>query len=429
MKKQAIMGLALMLLMGCSSQKIETEKKEPMLTFQDIKGVEYGDSFEVSNLVKDVQGVIKDYPKLDTLKVGKQSLTFVVELDQTKKDFQFDIEVKDTKHPIIELKKDKITINTKEKIDVLKYVQKIKDPVDGDLKYIKENQVKKESLAYYTYHESIDYSKPGTYKIHFTAIDNHQNKTEKDLLVVVKEEKPIQKTTSTVHQKEQETTSQNNNTTKPQKETKKELDQKDYQYVLTSTVDKMKAAQGKNKMVIVTAKAKARKCVVQYFEKQNNQWVEKMKTNGLVGKAGIGVGSENSTRTPMGVFHFTHAYGIKANPGSVLAYTQINQHHYWCGDQYYNQFVDETQMDHSQCSHVNDEHLIDYPGSYNYFLSYNYNSSCIKGKGFAYFLHCARGNYTMGCVGVNQSNMVYLMQRVDSSTGFVVSLINQIENY
>lgn len=429
MKKQAIMGLALMLLMGCSSQKIETEKREPMLTFQDIKEVEYGDSFEVSNLVKDVQGVIKDYPKLDTSKVGKQSLTFVVELDQTKKDFQFDIEVKDTKHPIIELKKDKITINTKEKIDVLKYVQKIKDPVDGDLKYIKENQVKKESLAYYTYHESIDYSKPGTYKIHFTAIDNHQNKTEKDLLVVVKEEKPIQKTTSTVHQKEQETTSQNNNTTKPQKETKKEPNQKDYQYVLTSTVDKMKAAQGKNKMVIVTAKAKARKCVVQYFEKQNNQWVEKMKTNGLVGKSGIGVGSENSTRTPMGVFHFTHAYGIKANPGSVLAYTQINQHHYWCGDQYYNQFVDETQMDHSQCSHVNDEHLIDYPGSYNYFLSYNYNSSCIKGKGFAYFLHCARGNYTMGCVGVNQSNMVYLMQRVDSSTGFVVSLINQIENY
>ena len=60
MKKQAIMGLALMLLMGCSSQKIETEKKEPMLTFQDIKEVEYGDSFEVSNLVKDVQGVIKD---------------------------------------------------------------------------------------------------------------------------------------------------------------------------------------------------------------------------------------------------------------------------------------------------------------------------------------------------------------------------------
>ena len=110
MKKQAIMGLALMLLMGCSSQKIETEKKEPMLTFQDIKEVEYGDSFEVSNLVKDVQGVIKDYPKLDTSKVGKQSLTFVVELDQTKKDFQFDIEVKDTKHPIIELKKDKITI-------------------------------------------------------------------------------------------------------------------------------------------------------------------------------------------------------------------------------------------------------------------------------------------------------------------------------
>lgn len=429
MKKQAIMGLTLMLLMGCSLQKIETEKKEPMLTFQDIKEVEYGDSFEVSNLVKNVQGVIKDYPKLDTSKVGKQSLTFVVELGQTKKDFQFDIEVKDTKHPIIELKKDKITINPKEKIVVLKYVRKIKDPVDGDLKYIKESQVKKDSLAYYTYHESIDYSKPGTYKIHFTAMDKHQNKTEKDLLVVVKEEKPIQKTTSIVHQKEQETTSQNNNTTKPQKETKKEPNQKNYQYVLTSTVDKMKAAQGKNKMVIVTAKAKARKCVVQYFEKQNNKWVEKMKTNGLVGKAGIGVGSETSTRTPMGVFHFTHAYGIKANPGSVLAYTQINQHHYWCGDQYYNQFVDETQMDHSQCSHVNDEHLIDYPGSYNYFLSYNYNSSCIKGKGFAYFLHCARGNYTMGCIAVNQSNMVYLMQRVDSSTGFVVSLINQIQNY
>lgn len=120
---------------------------------------------------------------------------------------------------------------------------------------------------------------------------------------------------------------------------------------------------------------------------------------------------EGDRKTPAGVFGFTKAFGIKDNPGAKLPYTKLNPYLYWCGDkQWYNTLVDVRETPH-ECS---GEHLISYVPHYNYVLAIDYNPECIFGKGSAIFLHCTGSNpYTGGCVAVNESNMIRIMQTVD----------------
>lgn len=73
--------------------------------------------------------------------------------------------------------------------------------------------------------------------------------------------------------------------------------------------------------------------------------------------------------------------------------------------------------------------MIDYPGSYNYFASFNYNSGNVSGVGSAYFLHCSKGSYTMGCIGIPEAKMVYLLQNIDTSTILIVDQVNNVVNH
>lgn len=436
MKKGMIMILMVGLLMGCQSSKPE----EVTLKFKEIDSIEYGSIFDTKECIAHTNGNIKEYPLLDTSVVGKHQLTFVVEKNNQEKTFDYEVEVKDTQMPIIELKKEKDEIEYSGKYDALEYLKAVKDSIDGDIKYKKESEVKSDEDFYYTYHSDVNVKKAGTYTIHYTAVDKNRNKTEKDIKITVKEEKKETKNETVQKEKPKEVTVQKEKPAtptqqepvkqQPQVEIPKEPQQSDYSYILPSTVANTKSAKNANKIVTVTStSSSSRKGTLQYFVKSGNQWIEKMKVNCQLGKAGMGQGSEYSTRTPVGTYHFTHAYGIKANPGSKMAYTQINEHHYWCGDQYYNKFVDDTMIDHSACSISNDEHLIDYPESYDYFASFNYNPGNVPGVGCAYFLHCSKGSYTMGCVGIPKSNMVYLLQNIDTSTVMIIDQVNKIENH
>ncbi|MFR7591676.1 MAG: L,D-transpeptidase family protein [Longibaculum sp.] len=430
--KKGGLGIGIcVLLVGCTTTQ-EKPKQEVQLQFNQKDFVEYGGKIDTKDFVKNTNGKILHYPTLDTSQVGKKQLEYVVNLDDEEKTYTYEIEVKDTQKPVIQLKKEKVELEYNGKLDIPSYIESVKDPVDGKISYKKD--VKENDKHYYTYTHNVNVKKAGNYTISIKAVDKNNNETIKKVKVIVKdkkEEKPQQVTSKPSQTEEKKETIIKPEETQSSKPIVQVPQQKDYSYVLESTVEKMKAAQGCHNLVTVTAKEKSRKAVVQYFEKENGKWVEKMKTNGQVGKAGIGTGSENSTRTPAGSYHFTHAYGIKANPGSLLPYSQITENHYWCGGQYYNQFVDETSMDHSQCPsrEHGDEHLIDYPIAYSYFLVFNYNSSNTPGKGFAYFLHSQQGSYTQGCVSIPESQMVYLLKKADSSTGFVVSLIDNIENY
>lgn len=98
----------------------------------------------------------------------------------------------------------------------------------------------------------------------------------------------------------------------------------------------------------------------EYYEKSNDSWGKVISTSAALGQYGLGKSREGDRKTPIGMYKFTMLMGIAANPGTLMGYTQITSTMYWCGgDQYYNQFVDESLQEHD-CDKSKDEHLIDY---------------------------------------------------------------------
>ena len=72
--------------------------------------------------------------KFDTKKIGETDVIFTVCLDDTCKEFSQKLEIKDTKSPVIELKKEKAEITEGDKFDPVSNIASVKDIVDGDIK-------------------------------------------------------------------------------------------------------------------------------------------------------------------------------------------------------------------------------------------------------------------------------------------------------
>ncbi len=149
------------------------------------------------------------------------------------------------------------------------------------------------------------------------------------------------------------------------------------------------------------------KATLSVHEKQNGVWKELLSCSAYVGKNGMGKTVAGDKKTPVGTFNLTTPFGIKADPGAQMAYTQVTEYHYWCGDstsKYYNQLVDERTADRKHTSA--DEYLIRYKGVYNYCLFIDYNAEGTPGKGSCIFLHCTGKNkYTGGCVAIPEADM------------------------
>lgn len=154
-----------------------------VLKFHDIKEVEYGLDFKVEELIKACSGEIIYQEVPDTKKIGKQVLKFVVKENDVSKEFEYEIEVKDTKAPLISLKKEKDTINLNDQFIVSKYIQSVTDEIDGDLKYIEKP--KESDCHYYTVQGEVNVQKEDTYKVLIVAIDKNDNETKKELSITV----------------------------------------------------------------------------------------------------------------------------------------------------------------------------------------------------------------------------------------------------
>ncbi len=76
-----------------------------------------------------------------------------------------------------------------------KYVESVKDKVDGDLTYVSYDKVTDDQTGYYTYQNKVNTKKAGIYQVVVKAVDKNQNKSEKTLKVTVKE-KPKEEVTS-----------------------------------------------------------------------------------------------------------------------------------------------------------------------------------------------------------------------------------------
>ena len=166
------------------------------LEFNDMNQVEYGQAVSAESFIKSTNGEIQYQETVDEMKIGKQTLKFIIKKEGYTKEFTYECMVKDTKAPEIILTKTKDQIKYGGKFDITKYIKSIKDPVDGDLRYKKESEVKEGDSNYYTYHNDIDTKKPKDYKINIIAVDKNQNKTEKTLTITVLKEDKSQPTTS-----------------------------------------------------------------------------------------------------------------------------------------------------------------------------------------------------------------------------------------
>lgn len=157
-------------------------------------------------------------------------------------------------------------------------------------------------------------------------------------------------------------------------------------------------------------------------EKQNGAWTELASCNAYVGKNGIGKTVEGDKKTPTGTYNLTTPFGIKADPGSKLPYTQVTKYHYWCGrssSEYYNQLVDTRETGTSVTS--SDEYLIKYKGVYNYCMFIDYNAEGVAGKGSCIFLHCKGSNkYTAGCIAIDEDFMVKILKWADAGCKIVI---------
>jgi len=160
------------------------------------------------------------------------------------------------------------------------------------------------------------------------------------------------------------------------------------------------------------------------YRAENGKYTPIFNCPAVVGKNGPGKQSEGDTKTPLGTWIIGKAYGIKENPGSKIPYTKVTDDMYWCATgsnaKKYNTLIyksDDPDADYSE-----DEHLIEYPGVYNYLLDMGYNKAGAPYAGNAIFLHCWRGpdSPTGGCVGIAEENMIKVLQTVTPGTSVTI---------
>ena len=182
--------------------------------------------------------------------------------------------------------------------------------------------------------------------------------------------------------------------------------------------------------MIVVAWIQGTTAWISMHEKNSSgEWEQIMSTPGFIGKNGLGKVKEGDHKTPVGTFRFDFAFGIAPDPGCAIPYVQVNENHYWSGDwnYKYNQFVDVREAP-ANFDIANSEHLIDYNPHYLYGLNMGYNSECTPGKGSALFMHCfgPKYPYTLGCVGLPNDKMLFVMQNIRPGCACVIDSLTNL---
>lgn len=444
MKKIIQIGTAIMMtfvMTGCQKEEMALKGEEFNVEYgenipTDVKNyLDNSDEFmkntEISGIPENEKG--KTYPA-----IGQYELKLVNEKMQEK----VTVNVQDTTAPVFTDKNTSVTIENGKKIDTK--IFKVQDLSEVKIT-IDDSQ--------------IDYTKAGDYIIKVKATDKSNNSTEKEVKLTIKKKEtktntenssttkntPSSKTsktsgssntsnkTSTKGNQSSNSTSQNNGSSSSSGNNSDNSSNNSGNSSSSSQkhwISNLNVAKNYSKIMIASApSSSSRQGTFTYYQKVNGDWKEVLETTADFGKAGLGTASESSTKTPIGQYTFTKLMGISPNPGTNLAYHKIDSNDYWCGETLYNQFVDEDVTEH-HCSKNNDEHLIDYSSQYKYAAAFSYNTSNIKGKESAFFLHCANSiHYTGGCVAIPTSQMKKVMQAIDGNTVFIIDLESNITNY
>ena len=194
-------------------------------------------------------------------------------------------------------------------------------------------------------------------------------------------------------------------------------------------VKKLPDAKNVEQMVVVAAVGQTTAWISMHERNASGNWEMIMSTPGFIGKNGLDKVREDDEKTPVGTFHFDYAFGIAPDPGCAIPYVQVNENHYWSGDfnYKYNQFVD---VRHAPADFNKDrsERLIDYAPNYTYALSFDYNSECTHGKGYAFFVQCLNSSkpWTGGGIAIPEAKMLFVMQHVRPGCVCVIGSLNDL---
>ena len=182
MKKISVLVVSAMmfLVVGCS--------KDLKVAVKDNLEVEYGDKLDHSLLFdkdnSDEGITVKEVKNFDAKKTGEQEITVIfTNEDEKTKEETIKVSVKDTKKPVIKLKKEKLEITAGDKFDAASNIESVKDPVDGDLKKSEDKKLTKNG---YLITSDVNVKKAGSYTVKVTAYDVNGNKAESSYKVTVK---------------------------------------------------------------------------------------------------------------------------------------------------------------------------------------------------------------------------------------------------
>ena len=205
-----------------------------------------------------------------------------------------------------------------------------------------------------------------------------------------------------------------------------DLYEDDRRRVTAETISRLAVAKTCAKLVVVVPMREATEnshAFVHAFEKRDGVWIAVSRSEGQVGTNGVAYPRrEGSGSTPAGVYSFMRAFGVAADPGSLLPYTRLTAGDLWVDDpnsKFYNRWVRE---DASGRDWRSAEDLFAQKVAYRYAIATSYNANpVVPGAGSAIFLHCTTGRPTAGCVSVPEEAMKELLRFIDSGTRIAIA--------
>lgn len=168
---------------------------------------------------------------------------------------------------------------------------------------------------------------------------------------------------------------------------------------------------------------------LQAFERSKNLWV---KVDSLDFVANIGYGGfappdgkkEGDGKTPTGIFTITHYFTKSQDFSARLKKIEITPNTIWVDDP--TDSLYNTYFENSPHESRKGEKLLRKDGLYDYAIVINYNAERKSGKGSAIFLHCwsRLGKPTLGCVAIQESNMLKVLNWIDSTANPMILIQN-----
>jgi L,D-peptidoglycan transpeptidase YkuD (ErfK/YbiS/YcfS/YnhG family) len=124
--------------------------------------------------------------------------------------------------------------------------------------------------------------------------------------------------------------------------------------------------------------------------------------------------------TPAGSYSMTTAFGIKANPGTSLRYTKVDDDQWWVEDRtsrYYNQMRRASLggFHVTTAGYNGSEHLARMGSQYDHVVVVDFNMHPVVGRGAGIFLHAFGRGATAGCVALPYRNMTATMRWLKAS--------------